>query len=310
MAFPQYAALSIVVTAHNCESFLSATLLSIEQACGELLEQQEIILINDSSTDRTQAIFDAFQSRHKNVKTYQVNFKNIGKVRNFALRQCTGQFVTMVDGDDQLLPDSLKEIIPYLLEKKPDVFLAPLNEVYEDQASSLSWKGIDACPLSQDKVIKKFLIHRELQAHFIGQFFSRAIIQRISFPEFICYEDAWAFPLLLKLSSSIIYSSSGHYVYYKRKGSLSENITAEKVSLLIAATEQMNVNFEQSYLSLVACHWINILHKYEEMIKSIDDLNKVKCAIQQTSLFRFLIDPLVRLSFKKKIIKLKLSGKI
>ncbi len=186
----------------------------------------------------------------------------------------------MIDGDNQILPGSLKDIIPYLMDNKPDIFLSPLNELYEGQINNYSWKGIDARQLTQDKVIKKFLIHCELQAHFTGQFFSKEIIQEISFPEFICYEDAWVFPLLLKLSKTVSYSSSGHYLYHKRKGSLSEQITSEKISLLIEATEQMNVNFERNYLSLISCHWINILHKYEQKIKSIEEVKKVKRAIR------------------------------
>lgn len=310
MAFSQHAALSIVVTAHNCDPFLKETLSSIKLACGDIFACQEIILINDSSTDRTQEIIDEFSSLHTNVESYQVNFRNIGKVRNFALSKCTGQFITMIDGDDQILPDSLKDIIPFLVKNKPDIFLSPLNELYEGQPNNYRWKGVDACQLTQDKVIKKFLIHRELQAHFTGQFFSHEIIKKFSFPEFICYEDAWVFPLLLKLSNSISYSTSGHYIYHKRKGSLSEQITSEKISLLIEATEQMNVNFERNYLSLISCHWINILHKYEKKIKNIEEMNKVKGAIQQVPLIRFLTDPLVRFSFKKKLIKLKLSGRV
>lgn len=310
MALKPYATLSIIVTAHNCEPYLGKTLSSIESACGDTFYLQEVIIVNDSSTDRTGEIVAAFSSLRANVKTYDVNFKNIGKVRNFALSKCSGQYITMIDGDDEVLAGSLKDIASYLGACQPDIHLSPLNELYDDQDKKFIWQGVKACKLTQDNVIKKFLTHKNLQAHFIGQFFSRKFLEKISFPEFICYEDAWTFPLLLNLSTVISYSASSHYLYHKRKGSLSEQVTPEKISLLIAATEQMVVNFGKRYIPLISCHWINILHKYEKEIEATEDINKVKNSIRQVSLLHFLFHPLVRLSFKKKLIRLKLAGKV
>lgn len=95
--------LSIIVTAHNCEDYLEQCLNSLETPAGEIPDGSEIILIDDDSEDRSPEICRNFSQKHANVKFFPVKFRNIGMVRNFALDQCSGQYVTMIDGDDRVI---------------------------------------------------------------------------------------------------------------------------------------------------------------------------------------------------------------
>lgn len=300
--------LSIIVTAHNCEAYLEQCLNSILTPADELYSACEIILIDDSSEDSTPEICQRFSQKHSNVTFHQVKFKNIGKVRNFALEQCSGQYVTMVDGDDQMIPGTLSDILRELSERKPDVLLTRLNEVYGVTQNNIKWNGLAALSITRHEAITKFLVHRELQAHFIGQFFRRAILSGLKFPEFRCYEDAYLFPFALAKCESILFSRTGPYLYFKRAGSLSTNIDAEKVSMLVMATEQMAIAFGKGYGNLIACHWINIQHKHRSDIRDERDRLSVRKALKQVSAISFICDPQVRMSFKKKYLKLRLKG--
>lgn len=300
--------LSIIVTAHNCEDYLGQCLNSILASSGELSGLSEIILIDDDSEDRTPEICRSFSQDHVNVTFYQVNLRNIGKVRNFALEKCKGQYVTMIDGDDQVIPDSLSDISLMLRERKPDAFLTRLNEVYDASQINSKWTGAVASSVTRHEAITKFLIHREVQAHFIGQFFRRDILSGLKFPEFRCYEDAYLFPFALARCTSILFSRSGPYLYFKRTGSLSANIDPEKVSMLIQATKQMTVAFGEGYENLIACHWINIQHRYNANIKDERDKLYVRKVLNQISSISFLCDPRVRMSFKKKYLRLCFNG--
>lgn len=300
--------LSIIVTAHNCEAYLEQCLNSILTPRSELSSSYEIILIDDSSEDRTSEICQIFSQNYSNVTFHQVHFRNIGKVRNFALEKCTGQYITMIDGDDQIIPGSLSDILRVLSERKPDVLLTRLNEVYGATQISNSWSGLAGLSITRHEAITKFLVHRELQAHFIGQFFRFNILSGLKFPEFRCYEDAYLFPFALAKCESILFSKTGPYLYFKRANSLSANIDSEKVSMLIKATEQMVVAFGESYENLIACHWINIQHKHLSDIRDERDRSSVHEALKHISALSFLCDPRVRLSFKKKYLKLRFKG--
>lgn len=300
--------LSIIVTAHNCEAYLERCLQSTIESAGETFDASEIILIDDSSEDGTSEICRNFSLIHTNVAFYRVNFKNIGKVRNFALEKCTGQYITMIDGDDEVIPNALSEIFSILTEQKPDVLLTRLNEIYTSSIKTCDWPSIKAYPVPLHKAITMFLVHREVQAHFIGQFFRREILNGMQFPEFHCYEDAYLFPSVLVKCSSILFSRNGPYLYFKRANSLSVNIDPEKVSVLIKATEQMTVAFGEGYQNLIACHWINIQHRYKADIIDERDRARVMEFLRGISAFSFLCDPKVRMSFKKKYLELRFSN--
>lgn len=168
--------------------------------------------------------------------------------------------------------------------------------------------GLKTELLTQHQAIEKFLIHKDLQAHFIGQFIKREILQKNNFPDFICYEDAYLFPSVLISSGKIFFSEKGPYLYFKRDGSLSSYLDMEKISLLIKATERMGEVLGSRYKNLISCHWINIAHKFYPTLKDKHARSIVRESIQKISLLSFLVDTKVRLSFKRKYLKIKIKN--
>jgi len=300
--------LSVLVTAHNCEKYIAEALASLKNACAGVEHIVEIVLVNDSSSDSTSKKLRAFEASFSHVKIYDVMFKNIGQVRNFGVSKCGGQYVTMLDGDDQFLANSFSEIVNLLQKEQPDILLATLNEVYEKKSKPLQWRGLNARKLTQHQIIEKFLIHRDIQAHFIGQFIKRSLLDEHHFPHFTCYEDAYLFPSILKASKKISFSKSGPYLYFKRGESLSNALNADKISMLIKATQQMDVVLGEDYRNLLSCHWINLAHKYYSIISDEHEKHVVKTAIKNIPLASFLMDSKVRLSLKKKYFRMKMAG--
>ncbi|MFC7778224.1 glycosyltransferase family 2 protein [Pantoea sp. SO10] len=298
--------LSVLVTAHNCEKYIVETLNSLKKACSGVEDAVEVVLVNDASTDNTSALLHSFAASFSQVKIFDVMFRNIGKVRNFGVSKCSGHFVTMLDGDDQLLPNSFADIVQFLQAQQPDILLAPLNEIYEKKTKLQQWKGLQVNALSQHQVIEKFLIHRDIQAHFIGQFIKRSLLEDNHFPDFSCYEDAYLFPSILKASQTIFLAKQSPYLYFKREKSLSSALDADKISMLIKATQQMDNVLGESYRNLLACHWINLAHKFYPLINDEHEKQVVKQAIENVSFVSFLLDSKVRFSLKKKYLRMKL----
>lgn len=302
--------ISVLLTAHNCEKFLPDTLGSLRNACIGVEGDVEIILVNDASSDNTSELLHNFSDQNPHARAFDVSLRNIGKVRNFAVSQCSGQYVTMLDGDDLLLKNSLADIVFCLKNEQPDALFAALNEVYENRKRVDKWHGLITTTLTQHQTIEKFLIHRDLQAHFIGQFIKRQILEQHHFPDLSCYEDAYLFPSVLNASHKILYARQSPYLYFKRAQSLSSDLDAEKVSMLILATQNMDEVFQDQYRNLLSCHWINIVHKYYPIIKSEKEKTMIRNAINKIPVISFLADSKVRTSIKRKYFKMKIKGTI
>ncbi|WP_426817273.1 glycosyltransferase family 2 protein [Winslowiella sp. 2C04] len=295
--------LSIIITAHNGEAWLSATLASVITSLGGALPLCEFIITNDNSTDNTQQIIDRFAATYPASKTFITQFANIGKVRNFAVAECQGEYILMIDGDDLLLANKLNEKLQILQQQRPDLLICKLIETEENATHPEIVTASAPEILSPDNAIERFLIHRDFQAHVIGQFFRREILIAAPFPEFVCYEDSWVFPQVLALSNKILYSRSGFYLYIKRSGSLSGKINLAKVQCLYQTLEHMDLVLPARFSHLIACHWIDLFNRYAGEMAGTVELEKTKKRIREIGKLAFLANRRVRFSYKRKLLR-------
>lgn len=198
--------LSVIIAAHNAEATLHATLSSLLAATDQ---DTEIIIFNDSSEDATQAIIDEWSPKFPQIITRNVNFRNVGRVRNSAVALASGEYITMLDSDDCLKPGSLRDAMAYLKAQRPDMLLTRLLEIRDPRRMTSDWQGFNPVPLSQHEAIARFLRHKDFQAHLIGQFIHRSLYEKNPIPPMLCYEDFAVFPGMLMQSSKIAYQRQG-----------------------------------------------------------------------------------------------------
>lgn len=299
--------LSILIAAHNCGDTLADTLDSIVASLGAEAHQAEIIVVNDASTDETQSVIERYAARLPQLRSSYTDYRNVGKVRNQAVSLARGEYILMVDSDDTLLPEALAHRLTTLRQTSPDILLSKIIEVRQTPAA-VQWQPAEPELLTTHDAVERFLIHRDYQAHFIGQFFSRELLQRHAFPDFVCYEDTWLFPQLLMQSKKTLFSSAGFYLYRKHEQSLSSSMNAEKIACLIAATAHMDEVLPPQYAHLITCHWLDIANRYHAELRGTQQGDRVKARIAQVSLGRFLLNGKIRTSYKRKMLAVRKRG--
>lgn len=90
--------LSIVVPCYNASTTVDVTLRSITQ---QDLSEIEIVVVDDASTDETPLIIESWAKRDQRIRPiFLESNSGIGDVRNRAVRECQGKYVTFVDADD------------------------------------------------------------------------------------------------------------------------------------------------------------------------------------------------------------------
>jgi glycosyltransferase involved in cell wall biosynthesis len=108
---------SVLMTVYNCQSYLKA---SVESALLQVLEDFEVVVIDDGSTDLTRQILDDFDDPRLTV----VHCERMGRARalNFGMARCASPYVAILDADDVALPHRLQSQITYL-DANADVVL-------------------------------------------------------------------------------------------------------------------------------------------------------------------------------------------
>lgn len=111
---------SIIIPAYNIEAHLEKALGS---AYSQTLEPDEIIIVDDGSTDNTSKIAKQFPVKY----VYQ---KNAGAAvaRNRAVQEASGEWIIFLDGDDELLPDRIQRLEELLLTQDPKVVMVAGDE--------------------------------------------------------------------------------------------------------------------------------------------------------------------------------------
>ncbi len=89
--------LSVIVPAYNCESTISQTLDSL---LSQKSKDMEIIIINDGSTDSTEAICQKYCSENINIKYFYKDNSGVSETRNLGIKKSTGKYIAFLDSDD------------------------------------------------------------------------------------------------------------------------------------------------------------------------------------------------------------------
>lgn len=101
---------SVIMPSYNTASYISA---SIKSVLAQTYSNWELIIVDDCSTDNTDAIVAGFKDAR--IKFFK-NIKNSGAAltRNRALREAKGEWIAFLDSDDLWLPEKLERQIMFM----------------------------------------------------------------------------------------------------------------------------------------------------------------------------------------------------
>jgi glycosyltransferase involved in cell wall biosynthesis len=105
---------SVCMAAYNGSKFIEEQIRSI--LC-QLKESDELIIVNDSSTDNTLEILNSY--KENKIKIIN-NERNLGLVKSFetALNNATGDIIFFSDQDDIWLANKVQNTLDYMKQKK------------------------------------------------------------------------------------------------------------------------------------------------------------------------------------------------
>lgn len=109
---------TVYITNHNYGRFIRQ---AIESVLAQTLQDFELLIIDDGSTDNSRAIIEEYAERPRIQVICQQN-KGLNITNNLALRAAHGRYLVRLDADDYLDPHAL-EILSGALDKDPELGL-------------------------------------------------------------------------------------------------------------------------------------------------------------------------------------------
>ena len=129
---------TIVSAVYNVEPYLPEFIASIEAQRFDL-RRLEVIVVDDGSNDRSQALLEAWATRRPGLVTVLTKPNGgQGSARNLGLRHATGEWVTFTDPDDMLGRDFFR-VADQFASAHPDVeLMAGKPLILEDASGRIS----------------------------------------------------------------------------------------------------------------------------------------------------------------------------
>lgn len=180
--------LSIIVPVYNVEAYLDECVQSI---LAQDFTDWEMLLVDDGSQDQSGAKCDQWAERDQCIRVLHQENQGQAAARNHALDIARGQYITFVDSDDSLAPNTYGPNMAYLVDH-PEVELLQFPTLFDSnlptaylrshnddtiegtEAIFLAWHNADPINKSLwNKIYRSSLLHslRFMKGHLHEDFF-------------------------------------------------------------------------------------------------------------------------------------------
>jgi glycosyltransferase involved in cell wall biosynthesis len=172
---------SICITCYNYGNKLSEVLNSALQ---QTVQDFEIIIVNDGSTDNSAEVAKTYQQKHSNLIHY-IEQENQGPsaARNTAVKNAKGEFIFIVDADDQLLPNALS-IFQKAIKANPQVEILISQHISVSTDGKEKIKKKPELSTNNEKNFIDYLRKRFTLAHG-AHIVKRSVFEKFNYPESI-----------------------------------------------------------------------------------------------------------------------------
>ncbi len=105
--------LSVIIPVYNNEKYLERCFNSI---LNQNINDLEIIVVNDGSTDNSDKIIQEYEKNHQEIKYFKKENTGVADSRNYGIEKASGKYIMFLDADDYVDIALYKNIKKYIDE--------------------------------------------------------------------------------------------------------------------------------------------------------------------------------------------------
>jgi glycosyltransferase involved in cell wall biosynthesis len=118
--------ISVIIPFFNNEEYAERAIESVLQ---QTFKDFEIILVDNNSTDGTLAILHNYQEKYPEIiKVLLQTKQGASAARNKGLYEARGEWIQILDSDDEILPEKLANQVPLTKENEIDLIVGPRSK--------------------------------------------------------------------------------------------------------------------------------------------------------------------------------------
>lgn len=217
---------SIIVAAYNIENYIDKC---IESLVNQTLEDIEIIIVNDGSTDGTLKKINKKASEEKRIIVINQENQGVMSARDTGVKHASGKYLLLVDGDDWLAEDCVEKLYYKAIQDNSDIICYKFIWIDEDnkEIKSHLMGGFITFDKKKDNEFLKSSILLEIAPSLWSKLIRRDFIVKnnINFNNGLRYAEDLALSCELGMYMPKVSMLNEHlYYYYQRNGSVTKSI--------------------------------------------------------------------------------------
>lgn len=239
--------ISFIMPAYNCAGTVGESIDSIMD--GNFEKGDQIVIVNDCSTDNTVVILDEIKKRYRDqdiaIVSHDFN-KGGAAARNTAVEHSRNELIFCLDSDNVLAQGSIPKLKKFMIETGSDIVSFGELHYFEKDKNQITGKWI-----FQDGVVT------------LADIFSNIVVPGASgnylytkeswmragrYPEFAGALDAWGFgfrqvatgSIMLAMPNSFYYHRHGHESYWVRDAKQEGKISLAALQIILPFINLIN----------------------------------------------------------------------
>lgn len=218
--------ISIIIPVYNVENFVNETLQSVKN---QTSNPDEVIIINDGSTDNSYNIIKNFKDLH-GWRILQTTNQGLGLTRNFGISLSKSDYIYFLDSDDIIEKDLIYEMRKLIKQfNKPDMILFS-GKSFSDEKQIHKKINLQFTIEGQffrgDKLLTKIVKKKETLPQSSRYLTKKKLwtTNNLNYPKGIAEDESLFFPLIA-LSNNTVVNTRSYYKYrVNRPGSITKDI--------------------------------------------------------------------------------------
>ena len=208
--------ISIIVPIYNVEKYLKR---SLDSLVNQTLEDIEIILVDDGSTDSSPQICDDYVKAYDFISVIHKENGGVSSARNKGIEAAEGDYIGFIDGDDLIESEMYKTLVDLLEEENADIAHCGYQMVFPDRVDYYHNTGKKKIQTTEEG-LKDLLSGEMIEPGLVNKLYKKELIKNCRLDETVkINEDLLMNYQLFKLSQKSVYYDITPYSYMIRSSS-------------------------------------------------------------------------------------------
>lgn len=198
---------SIIVPVYKVEMYLSRCVDSI---ISQTYTDWELLLIDDGSPDRSGTVCDEYAEKDARIRVFHKENGGVSSARNLGLDNVRGEWVTFVDADDALEPDTINKCITY--SDGYDIVQFSMKSLFSEDGANCQVYQLEDCN-NKVEYIKRLIARKTLMSVW-GGFYRAFLFKNVRFDSSLISGEDWVVHLkVVNLADKIMFINEPLYLY-------------------------------------------------------------------------------------------------